>query len=123
MYSESETISCAQFDAEIPAQDPRDYIPFLTKLQSLPEGYQKFKIDEHLERWEKALENLSRCGDDRFDEAKDFIKAHRLYNHALQCFAESPEKVQVFCYFRQQLVDADSSLELEHLSDARRVFL
>jgi hypothetical protein len=43
-------------------QDPREYLPFLRELRSLEKYYQRFRIDDHLKRYERALENLSRSG-------------------------------------------------------------
>lgn len=44
------------------AQDPREYLPFLRELRALSKFYQRFKIDDHLKRYRKALENLSLAG-------------------------------------------------------------
>jgi elongator complex protein 1 len=43
-------------------QDPREYLPFLRELRSLETNYQKFKIDDHLKRYGKALKNLGNAG-------------------------------------------------------------
>jgi len=43
-------------------QDPREYLPFLRELRALPQYYQRFKIDDHLKRRDKALRNLSLAG-------------------------------------------------------------
>ena len=76
-------------------------------------NYQKFKIDDHLRRYEKALRNLSnaggfvrlkghfhvgisrkRPGPDRFDEAMAYVENHRLYNLALSIW-EGTENYKV----------------------------
>lgn len=44
-------------------QDPREYLPFLRELRSLETNYQKFKIDDHLKRYEKALKSLGNAGE------------------------------------------------------------
>jgi elongator complex protein 1 len=44
------------------SQDPREYLPFLRELRALEKYYQRFKIDDHLKRHEKALWNLSLAG-------------------------------------------------------------
>lgn len=44
------------------SQDPREYLPFLRELRSLDQHYQRFRIDNHLKRHEKALTNLSLAG-------------------------------------------------------------
>lgn len=43
-------------------KDPREYLPFLRELRALEKYYQRFKIDDHLKRYEKALKNLSLAG-------------------------------------------------------------
>lgn len=43
-------------------QDPREYLPFLRELRALDKYYQRYRIDDHLNRHEKALENLSLAG-------------------------------------------------------------
>jgi elongator complex protein 1 len=80
----------------------------------LETNYQRFKIDDHLKRYEKALRNLSnagpsffgqstfllrdshaRLGPDRFDEAMVYVEKHRLYDLALSIW-EGRENYQVF---------------------------
>ena len=43
-------------------QDPREYLPFLRELRALDKFYQRFRIDDHLKRREKALKNLHLAG-------------------------------------------------------------
>ncbi|KAL7277687.1 hypothetical protein ACG7TL_008619 [Trametes sanguinea] len=64
-------------------KDPREYLPFLRELRSLDHYYQRFRIDDHLRRYEKALTNLSLAGSERFDEAMTYVEKHQLYEHAL----------------------------------------
>lgn len=42
----------------MPEQDPREYLPFLRELKALEKNYQRFKIDDYLKRFEKALQHL-----------------------------------------------------------------
>lgn len=67
-------------------KDPKDYLPFLKYLKSLPEFYCYFKIDQHLGKHESAFKNLSKAGDDHFDELIDFMQRHNLYNLALDIY-------------------------------------
>ncbi|KAJ8489069.1 hypothetical protein ONZ51_g3188 [Trametes cubensis] len=64
-------------------KDPREYLPFLRELRALDHYYQRFRIDDHLRRYEKALTNLSLAGPERFDEAMEYVEKHQLYDHAL----------------------------------------
>ena len=43
-------------------QDPREYLPFLRELRALDTFYERFRIDDHLKRREKALRNLHLAG-------------------------------------------------------------
>lgn len=87
-------------------QDPREYLPFLRELRAMDHHYQRFRIDDHLKRHEKALTNLSRAGmkfcvelvlpaenplsgPERFDEAMAYVEKHRLYDHALSLWRET----------------------------------
>ncbi|KAF9494179.1 Elongator complex protein 1 [Pleurotus eryngii] len=64
-------------------KDPREYLPFLRELRALETNYQRFKIDDHLKRYTKALKNLSFGGGPYFDEAKAYIEKHQLHEAAL----------------------------------------
>ncbi|KAI0697397.1 IkappaB kinase complex IKAP component [Cerioporus squamosus] len=64
-------------------KDPREYLPFLRELRALDQYYQRFRIDDHLKRHEKALTDLSLAGHERFDEALAYVEKHHLYNHAI----------------------------------------
>ncbi|PBK88520.1 pol II transcription elongation factor [Armillaria gallica] len=64
-------------------KDPREYLPFLRELRALEKYVQRFRIDDHLKRYESALKNLGLAGDDHFDEAIAYIERHQLYEIAL----------------------------------------
>ncbi|ORX62126.1 IkappaB kinase complex, IKAP component [Hesseltinella vesiculosa] len=74
--------------------DPREYLPFLQELQNLDTYYQRFRIDDHLERFEKALHNLSLCPD-RFDQLIDYMVRHELYLVTLEIYANKPEQKKI----------------------------
>ncbi|KAG2015494.1 pol II transcription elongation factor [Coprinopsis cinerea AmutBmut pab1-1] len=65
-------------------KDPREYLPFLRELRSLDKYYQRFRIDDHLKRYESALRNLSKAGPERFEEALQYTERHNLYEPALK---------------------------------------
>ncbi|KAJ6593195.1 Elongator complex protein 1 [Mycena capillaripes] len=64
-------------------KDPREYLPFLRELRSLEKCYQRFRIDDHLKRHDRALRNLSLAGPSYFTEALAYIEQHRLYELAI----------------------------------------
>ncbi|XP_036325439.1 putative elongator complex protein 1 [Rhagoletis pomonella] len=74
------------FVAQKSQKDPKEFLPFLNELKQLEVNYRRFKIDEHLKRHVKALENILKCGAEKFDVALEFIKRHGLYRQALQFY-------------------------------------
>lgn len=44
-------------------QDPKEYLPFLRELRELEHNYQRFRIDDYLERRGKALASLKAGGE------------------------------------------------------------
>lgn len=63
MYDFSLALLIAQHS---PKKDPREYLPFLKQLRDAGEvhgeGYRRFKIDDHLKRYNKALQGLHDAG-------------------------------------------------------------
>ena len=76
-------------------RDPKEYLPFLGELQKLPEQYKRFKIDVHLKRYESAVMNLAKAGEEYFDELFAFIKKHTLFKYALDVYASDEAKYKL----------------------------
>ncbi|KAI0243687.1 putative elongator complex protein 1 [Massospora cicadina] len=87
-------------------KDPKEYVPFLSELQSLDDHYRRFKIDVHLQRFERALGHLAKAGRraslrrashplDRFDECLAYICEHALYARGLGIFAGDAERFNI----------------------------
>ncbi|KAF9647728.1 Elongator complex protein 1 [Thelephora ganbajun] len=98
-------------------KDPREYLPFLRGLRSLETNYQKFKIDDHLKRYEKALRNLSNAGPDRFGEATAYVEKHRLYDLALSIWEGTENYKSVLNVYGEHL------FERREFSQAALVFV
>ncbi|KAF7362473.1 polymerase II transcription elongation factor [Mycena venus] len=79
MYDFSLVLMIAQYAQK----DPREYLPFLRELRSLDKYYQRFRIDDHLKRYDRALRDLSLAGSSYFAEAVAYIEQHRLYELAI----------------------------------------
>lgn len=62
-------------------KDPREYLPFLQRLQDLPLLRRHFEIDDHLKRNTKALADLHEL--QAYDELKSYAVKHELYKEAL----------------------------------------
>jgi len=76
-------------------QDPREYLPFLQGLEELEPTRRRFAIDDHLRRYEKALESLVELGDGTYEEAKLYIIKHALYQQALGLYKYKEDKQKV----------------------------
>lgn len=75
----------------ITIQDPREYLPFLRELRALDDHFQKFRIDDHLKRYEKALQHLADAGAERFAEAVAYVEKYQLYDSALEIWKDTPQ--------------------------------
>ncbi|KAL1431121.1 hypothetical protein MTO96_014510 [Rhipicephalus appendiculatus] len=75
------------------------------------------RIYMHLERYKKALKNISLCGDAHFGECLNLIKTQRLYTTALDLFPEgSQERKEVWEIY------GDYLLEKKHYEEAGLVY-
>ncbi|KAK8774310.1 hypothetical protein V5799_011158 [Amblyomma americanum] len=103
--------------AEKSQKDPKEYVPFLNQLNKLEPNYRRFKIDMHLERYKKALKNISLCGEAHFSECLNLIKSQRLYTTALNLFPEgSHECKEVWGIY------GDYLFEKKHYEEAGLVY-
>ncbi|KAK7057777.1 polymerase II transcription elongation factor [Favolaschia claudopus] len=87
MYDFSLVLMIAQYAQK----DPREYLPFLRELRTLEKDYQRFRIDDHLKRHDKALKNLSLAGSNYFTEALAYIEQHRLYELAISIWRDTDQ--------------------------------
>ncbi|KAJ7252430.1 IKI3 family-domain-containing protein [Mycena haematopus] len=87
MYDFSLVLMIAQYAQK----DPREYLPFLRELRSLDKHYQRFRIDDHLKRHDRALRNLSLAGPSYFPEALAYIEHHRLYELAISIWKSTDQ--------------------------------
>jgi elongator complex protein 1 len=56
---------------------------------------QRFRIDDHLERFESALKNIAQAGAEHFEETVEYTKKHGLFTIALGAFKGDPVKYKV----------------------------
>ncbi|XP_065910972.1 putative elongator complex protein 1 isoform X2 [Dysidea avara] len=78
--------------AEMSQKDPKEYLPFLNQLRKMDTHYQRYSIDRHLQRYSKALSHLSKCSDDKFEEALLLIKTHHLYSLGIELYSDRTEQ-------------------------------
>ncbi|KIL68708.1 hypothetical protein M378DRAFT_8174 [Amanita muscaria Koide BX008] len=118
MYDFSLVLMIAQHSQK----DPREYLPFLRELRALEKYYQRFRIDNHLKRREKALKNLSLAGSERFEEAVKYIEDHQLYGSALSVWKNTEKYNTVLELYGDWLFDRRDGLavfiEAQKLSKA-----
>ncbi|KZS97891.1 IkappaB kinase complex, IKAP component [Sistotremastrum niveocremeum HHB9708] len=88
MYDFSLVLMIAQFSQK----DPREYLPFLKELRSHEHFYQRYKIDDHLKRYTKALSSLSLAGEMYFQEALEYVEKHSLYAQAFALWKNDQSK-------------------------------
>ncbi|KAF9432452.1 hypothetical protein BGZ76_010790 [Entomortierella beljakovae] len=91
MYDFALVLMVAQWSQK----DPREYLPFLNELRTLEKYYQRFKIDDHLKKYQSALENLSQAGEKYFDDCIAYTKQHNLYKFALKVFGSNAAKHKI----------------------------
>ena len=62
-------------------KDPREYLPYLQSIQELSDGERKFRIDDDLKRYPKALTHLQKFADT--ERITRYTEKHELYRDAL----------------------------------------
>lgn len=90
----------------ISSQDPREYLPFLRKLQTLPELRRQFEIDNHLSRFAKALKHLFALV--AHDEIRAYVVRHVLYKEALDLYKYNPEEQREITQLYADYLQGDS---------------
>lgn len=99
------------FVAQKSQKDPKEFLAFLNELKGYEPNYRKFKIDEHLRRFEKALQHIANCGREKFHEALEFIKRHEYYSRSLQAYQNDQECYGEICLAFADHLRANGKLE------------
>lgn len=87
-------------------RDPREYLPFVQNLHSLPEARRKFEIDDHLARRPKALAHLQTLNS--FTELCAYTTKHALYQDALRLYRYDPSSLRVLTDLYASHLEANS---------------
>ncbi|PHH81433.1 hypothetical protein CDD83_3580 [Cordyceps sp. RAO-2017] len=74
-------------------RDPREYLPYIQNLHTLPEVRRKFEIDDHLGCRSKALKHLHVLGE--FDELCRYTTKHVLYQDALRLYRYEEPRLRI----------------------------
>uniref|UniRef100_T1P7H5 Elongator complex protein 1 n=1 Tax=Musca domestica TaxID=7370 RepID=T1P7H5_MUSDO len=99
------------FVAQKSQKDPKEFLAFLNELKGYEPNYRKFKIDEHLRRFEKALQHIANCGREKFHEALEFIKRHEYYSRSLQAYQNDADCYGEICLAFADHLRANGKLE------------
>lgn len=89
-------------------KDPREYLPFLQKLQEMPLTRRKFSIDDHLGRPKKALSHLFELSHEDFSEFEAYTVKHTLYNHALSLVRYNPTQLNAIMALYAAYLESNS---------------
>ncbi|RAK86638.1 elongator complex protein 1 [Aspergillus costaricaensis CBS 115574] len=73
-------------------RDPREYLPFLRKLQQQPELRRYFEIDNYLGRTSKAIKHLHALN--AHDELRAYTIKHVLYKDAIDLYKYQAEQLR-----------------------------
>lgn len=104
-------------------RDPREYLPFIQDLHTLPELRRKFAIDEHLGRREKAIQHLHALN--VFDEVQSYTVKYSLYQTALRLYRYDAERHRVLtdlyaAYLESRSKHREAGLAYESLNNFAR---
>ena len=98
-------------------RDPREYMPFLQNLNSLPELRRRYTIDNHLKNYSKALESLVSL--QAHDKAEAYTTKHTLYTSALSYYKYSPTHVRTYTsLYASHLASNSQNLQAALLYDS-----
>ncbi|KAH0543824.1 hypothetical protein FGG08_001863 [Glutinoglossum americanum] len=89
--------------------DPREYLPFLQKLQELPQGRRKFSIDNHLSRFPKALRHLHELG--VIEEIRVYTVKNQLYKNALELYRYQSERLNEIMRLYAEYLNGQSNFK------------
>jgi elongator complex protein 1 len=90
-------------------KDPREYLPFMQNLQSMPELRRQFSIDDYLARHTKALTHLHTL--DAFDELTAYTQKHSLYQAALGLYRYNPSQHATLTLLYAQYLESNSKFK------------
>ena len=101
-------------------RDPREYMPFLRSLHALPPLRRRFKIDDHLRHYGKALSSLHALS--LHDELQAYSVKHSLYTTALALYKyDIPHQTKIASLYAAHLHSqsryADSAMVYESIND------
>ncbi len=70
-------------------KDPKEYLPYLKKLQEMDPILMKFQINYDLKYYEEALSELGTGQEKYFEKCLQVIEKHQLYEYSLKLFCKN----------------------------------
>lgn len=77
--------------AQVAQKDPKEYLPFLQQLRTLPEHLRRYNIDMHLKHYSRALCSLAAGGTEHLQQCIDLAKEHSLFPVLLDVYSAAGE--------------------------------
>ncbi|XP_074316642.1 elongator complex protein 1 isoform X1 [Silene latifolia] len=78
-------------------KDPKEFLPFLQELESMPTLIMQFKIDLHLRRYEKALRHIVSAGETYYPDCLALLKDQpQLFPLGLQLCTDLAKRSQIY---------------------------
>lgn len=101
-------------------KDPREYLPFLQKLQDMPILRRQYSIDDYLGRWTKAIQHLHEL--DAFEELEAYTVKYTLYSQAIEMYRYQKERLAAIMrkyadYLQKNTQYKEAGIAYEYLQD------
>eukprot|EP00743_Colponemidia_sp_Colp-15_P007997 GILK01008662.1.p1 GENE.GILK01008662.1~~GILK01008662.1.p1 ORF type:complete len:1374 (-),score=250.17 GILK01008662.1:279-4400(-) len=99
-------------------KDPKQYLGYLQELQQMPEYLRRYRIDSDLKRYDRALANLSKAGEEYTDECFTLMSQQNLFQNGLDLYSGQPSKIA-----RIQELWADSLMRKDQSDSAGLLYV
>ncbi|WCJ19562.1 Elongator complex protein 1 [Euphorbia peplus] len=87
-------------------RDPKEFLPYLQELESMPSLIMCYNIDLKLQRFEKALKHIISAGDSYFSDCMNLLKKNpQLFSLGHQLITDSSKRMKVLEAWGDHLVD------------------
>ncbi|KAL2642617.1 hypothetical protein R1flu_010204 [Riccia fluitans] len=87
-------------------RDPKEFLPLLEELGSLPSPHMRYTIDCRLGRYESAMRNCVQMGEDHFENCVKLMRANpTLFPTGLQLYKDQEKKNQILDAWGDYLLD------------------
>lgn len=81
--------------AKFTQKDPKEYLPYLKKLQEMDPVLMKYQINIDLKNYEDALTELAKGDEKYFEICLELINKHELYELAFSLFSSKQNLLNI----------------------------